>query len=160
MRKTVALAAACLLTCLAGQASAQSVPRDVEELRRAHQLDEQERSPIPERPLPPAGPPQKLYRTNYPFVCVGTDPWQPVYAKPDYASRIPNLLTQPEVAVTGNPINGFLQILYYNGKTAFIPASAIHEYRGVNVPDVTCTFAGKDGDGRPVFDYSAPKKPR
>jgi hypothetical protein len=79
-----------------------------------------------------------------------------VYAKPDYASRIPNWLTQPEVAVTGNPVNGFLQILYYNGKSAFIPASAVHAYRGLANPDATCTFKGKDPQGRPIFAYDVP----
>ena len=111
MRKTCALTIACLLACLAGQAGAQSVPRDVQELERAHQLDEDDRHAIPEKPAPQVSQPQKLYATRYPFVCLGTDPWQPVYAKPDYASCIPSWLTQSAVAVTGNPINGFLQIL-------------------------------------------------
>lgn len=160
MRETLTLATASLLACLAGQAIAQSVPRDVEELRRAHQLDEEDRYAIPEKPRPRVTQPEKLYDTRYPFACLGADPFQPVYAKPDYATRIPNWLTQAAVAVTGNPVNGFLQILYYNGKTAFIPASSVHAYRGLNNPDATCTFAGKDADGRPIFAYSVPQKIR
>ena len=152
------LTAGCLLACFGGQAGAQSVPRDVQELERAHQLDEDERHPIPEKPAPLVSQQQKLYSTRYPFVCLGTDPWQPVYAKPDYASRISNWLTQSAVAVTGNPINGFLRILYYNGQTAYIPASSVHPYRGTEVPDATCTFAGTDERGRPMFAHSVPQK--
>jgi hypothetical protein len=158
VRKTFALTTACLLAFLAGKVNAQSVPRDVQELRRAHQLDEDDRYPIPDKQSPAASQPEKLYDTRYPFVCMGTDPWRPVYAKPDYASRIPNWLTQSQVAVTGNPINGFLQILYYNGKPAFIPASSVHGYRGINNPDATCTFAGKDASGRPIFTFNVPPR--
>ena len=156
MRKTMPLTITCLLACFVVQAHSQSVPRDVQELRRAHQADEDDRHAIPERPRPPPGPPEKIYSTNHPFVCLGTEPWQPVYAKPDYASRIPNWLTQPEIAVTGNPVNGFLQILYYNGKSVFIPASQVHAYRSTAVPDATCTFKGKNAQGRPVFGYDVP----
>ena len=158
MRTTPALTAVGLLACLAGVANAQSVPNDVQELRRAHHLDEDDRYAIPDKSRPAARPPETLYETRYPFVCMGADPWQPVYAKPDYASRVPNLLTQSQVAVTGNPTNGFLQILYYNGKTAFIPASSVHAYHGINNPKATCTFAGKDASGRPIFAFNVPQQ--
>lgn len=156
MQTALALTTACLLACLAGHSNAQSVPPDVEELRRAHQLDEDDRYAIPEKPHPASQAPETLYETRYPFVCMGTDPWQPVYAKPDSASRMPNWLTQSQVAVTGNPTNGFLQILFYNGKTAFIRASSVHPYRGINNPNATCTFAGKDAGGRPIFIFNVP----
>jgi len=162
MRHKLTLTATCLLTCLAGYANAQQpVPRDVQELRRDQLLNEAGRSPIPELPRPRHADQQaKLYETRYPFVCMGIDPWQPVYSKPDYASQVPNWLTQSAVAVTGNPINGFLQILFYNGNAAFVPAASIHTYRGINNPAATCTFAGKDERGRPMFSYNVPPTKR
>jgi hypothetical protein len=145
--------AACLFVGLGACAWAQSsVPPDVDELRRAHQADEDERGAIPEKPRPNFVEPQRLHPARQPWRCLGTNPWHKVYAAPDASSPVIGL-TQPQIAVTGDPVNGFLPVLYYNGRLGYLPAASVHAFHQPDHPETTCTFAGLTAQGRPMFRF-------
>jgi len=95
MRKAEFYVIPCCL--LAGPALAQALPPDVQELERAHQADEEQRDPIPEKPRPYFVPDQRLHAPRQVWRCLGTSAWQKVYAKPDASSPVIGL-TQPQVA--------------------------------------------------------------
>lgn len=153
MARITGFKAACFITCLIGPVLAHAaVPPDVEELERAHQADEDERRPIPERPRPPFVTEERLHAAPNLWRCRGTEAWQKVYAKPDLSSSVIGL-TQPEVAVSGDPVNGFLAMLFYNGHLGYLPAASVHAFRQPNNPGTTCTFAGLTDRGMPRFRF-------
>jgi hypothetical protein len=156
MPKTPTLIAACLVSSLAGQAWAQtSVPPDVQELERAHQADENERYAIPEKPRPNIAQKQTLHPARQVWVCMGADPWTQVYAAPNTSAPVIGL-TQPQIALTGNPVNGFYTVLYYNGHRGYLPAAKTHPYHSSVSPGSTCSFAGLDDHEHPIFNFDLP----
>ena len=148
------LIAAWLMACIAGSSSAQ-ISRDVQELNQAHQNDEDARYAIPERPRPAHSQKQEIHRTRQLWTCAGIDPWQNVYASPAGDSQVIGV-TQPQIAISGERVNGFLPVLFYNGTRGYVPASSVHIYVSPTVPGVTCTFVGLNDQNRPMFRFDPP----
>src|SRR6266568_9490220 len=68
-----------------------------------------------------------LHQPKSLLVCMGTDAWQPIYAKPSTGAAVIGK-TLPEIAVSGRNIDGFTPIVYGAGRTGYVPASAVHPF--------------------------------
>ena len=153
MIKLILAATACIIS---GQALAQTAPPPPSsEIQRLEQMSAERNAALRPRapiPAPHANMRQVIRQTDHLWVCMGTTPWQPVYSSPRFDSP-PIGKTLPQVAVNGGWINGFAQVLHYNGKIGYIPASTVHPYQGPAKPDGTCSVDGVRLDGSPVFGF-------
>lgn len=81
---------------------------------------------------------------------MSTTPWQPVLSSP-YAGASIIGRTLPQIAAGNGWVNGYAEVLSYNGKIGFVPSSQIKPYHSDLKPSGTCTVAGLRLDGSPVF---------
>ena len=63
----------------------------------------------------------------------------------------PSWRTQPQIAASNGWVNGYAEVLFYNGKIGFVPSSQIKPYHSDLRPGSTCTVAGLRLDGSPAF---------
>ena len=90
-----------------------------------------------------------FHATTADYIKLGTE--GVVYADPAKASpQIGKTLTQ--VAVSGANVNGFAQVLHYNGQPGFVEASKVRPFRSEIDAALRCTIAGVRPNGSPVFD--------
>ena len=108
--------------------------------------------PRPEQPAPMATPHERLRPTGHLWVCMSTTPWQPVLASPSPRAEVIGL-TQPQIAASYGWVNGYAQVLFYNGKLGFVPSTQIKPYHSEVNANGTCTVAGLRSDGSPAFSY-------
>jgi len=122
------------------------------EIDRLEALSAQRNASMHHAPMsaPRANTRTVLRQPDHLWVCMSTTPWQPVYSSPDYRSP-PIGQTTSQVAVNGGWINGFAQVLHYNGKIGFIPANSARPYSNPVKPNGSCSIAGVKPDGSPVF---------
>ena len=145
------IAAAVLGTVVAHQARGQALP-DVDFLDRLAAQRNAERRPRPEQPAPVAAPQERLRPVNHQWVCMSTTPWQPVLSSP-YPGATVIGRTQPQIAASIGWVNGYAEVLFYNGKIGFVPSSQIKPFLSELRPNSTCTVAGLRLDGSPAFAY-------
>ena len=143
------IAAAVLGTVMAHQAHGQPLP-DIDFLDRLAAQRNAEMRPRPEQPAPVATPRERLRPVNHLWVCMSTTPWQPVLSSP-YPGATVIGRTQPQIAASNGWVNGYGEVLSYNGKIGFLPSSQIKPYHSELKPGSTCTVAGLRIDGSPVF---------
>ena len=143
------IAAAVLGTVMVHQAHGQPLP-DVDFPDRLAAQRNAEMRPRPEQPAPAATPRERLRPANHPWVCMSTTPWQPVLASP-YPNATVIGRTQPQIAASNGWVNGYAEVLFYNGMIGFVPSSQTKPYHSDLKPDSTCTVAGLRIDGSPVF---------
>lgn len=143
------IAAAVLGTVVAHQAHAQALP-DVNFLDRLAAQRNAEMRPRPEQPAPVATPQERLRPAGHTWVCMSTTPWQPVLSSP-YPGATVIGRTQPQIAASIGWVNGYAEVLFYNGKIGFVPSSQIRPYHSDLKPNGTCTVAGLRLNGSPVF---------
>lgn len=111
-----------------------------------------EMKPRPDRPAPVPTQHEKIIPTRNLWVCMSTTPWQPVLASPN--PRAPVIgQTQSMIAVSSAWVDGYAEVLHYNGKLGFIPASTVKPYHSDINPHGTCTIPGLRTNGTPVFDF-------
>jgi hypothetical protein len=162
MNKLTTLAAIAAIG-LASQAHAQSsppppspapqtTPAEIERLERLSAERNAALKPRPPIPAPHANMREVIRQTDRLWVCMSTTPWQPVHSSPRFDSPAIGK-TLPQVAVNGGWVNGFAEVLHYNGKIGFVPASTVHPYHDPEHPHTTCTVDGVRLDGSPVFGY-------
>jgi len=152
MPNRLALIAAILFgTSLAHQARGQALP-DVNFLDRPAAQRNAEMRPRPEQPAPVATPQERLRPVGHLWVCMSTTPWQPVLSSPYSEASIIGR-TQPQIAAGNGWVNGYAEVLFYNGKIGFVPSSQIMPYHSDIKPNSTCTVAGLRIDGSPAFSY-------
>jgi len=150
MSNRLALIAAMLFgTSMAHQARGQALP-DVNFLDRLAAQRNAEMRPRPEQPAPVATPQERLRPAGHLWVCMSTTPWQPVLSSP-YAGASIIGRTLPQIAAGNGWVNGYAEVLSYNGKIGFVPSSQIKPYHSDLKPSGTCTVAGLRLDGSPVF---------
>jgi len=109
-----------------------------------------EMRPRPERAAPVATPQERLRPTGRLWVCMSTTPWQPVLSSPSPTASIIGR-TLPQIAAGNGWVNGYAEVLFYNGKIGFVPSSQIKPYHSEVKANGTCTVAGLRIDGSPVF---------
>jgi hypothetical protein len=147
MRSKILVLAGCLAA--AGLAHAQSAftPQELDKLSR----DNAATSPRPTPPPPLAAETDAIVPLAG-YSCMGIKPWQPVYAAPD--AKSPQIgKTQTQIAVSGKQVQGFDEVLFYNGRHGFVPAVQIHPFKSDVRPGGTCSIAGVRPNGAPVFEY-------
>ncbi len=136
-------------TSMAHQARGQALP-DVNFLDRLAAQRNAEMQPRPEQPAPVATPQERLRPVSHLWVCMSTTPWQPVLSSP-YAGASIIGRTLPQIAAGNGWVNGYAEVLFYNGKIGFVPSSRIKPYHSDLKPSGTCTVAGLRLDGSPVL---------
>jgi len=140
---------ALLAPALVQQARGQALP-DVNFLDRLAAQRNAEMRPRPEQPAPVATLQERLRPVGHLWVCMSTTPWQPVLSSP-YAGASIIGRTLPQIAAGNGWVNGYAEVLSYNGKIGFVPSSQIKPYHSDLKPNGTCTVAGLRLDGSPVF---------
>ena len=145
------IAAAVLGTVMAHQAHGQPLP-DIDFLDRLAAQRNAEMRPRPEQTPPIATPRERLRPVNHLWVCMSTTPWQPVLSSP-YPGATVIGRTQPQIAASNGWVNGYAEVLFYNGKIGFVPSAQIKPYHSDLRPGSTCTVAGLRLDGSPAFAY-------
>lgn len=143
------IAAALFGTSMVHQARGQALP-DVDFLDRLAAQRNAELRPRPQQPAPAAIPQERLRPAGHQWVCMSTTPWQPVLSSP-YPGATVIGRTQPQIAASIGWVNGYGEVLFYNGKIGFVPSSQIKPYHSDLKPNGTCTVAGLRLDGSPVF---------
>jgi len=108
--------------------------------------------PRPDLPAPVPTPHERNIPTNRLWVCMSTTPWQPVLASP-YPSAPVIGQTQQMVAASNGWVDGYAEVLHYNGKIGFIPSSTVKPYHSDINPHGTCTVAGLRPNGTPLFAF-------
>ena len=109
-----------------------------------------EMRPIAPLPRPPhAVSHEDIRPADRLWVCMSTEPYQPVYAAPSTAAPVIGQ-TMSDIAVSGAWVNGFATILRGGGRLGYIPASSVRPYQPLH-PGGTCRIAGVRPDGSPVF---------
>lgn len=145
------VASALLSVVLSHPVQAQK-PANLDYLDRLSAQRNAEMKPRPDLPAPVPTPHERILPTNHLWVCMSTTPWQPVLASPN--PRAPVIgQTQQMVAVSRGWIDGYAEVLHYNGKIGFIPASAVRPFHNDINPSGTCTIPGLRMNGTPVFDF-------
>jgi len=147
MRPKILILAGCFAA--AGLAHAQSAftPQELDKLSR----DSAATSPRPTQPPPLAAETDTIVPLAG-YACMGIEPWQPVYAAPD--AKSPQIgKTQTQIAVSGKQVQGFDEVLFYNGRHGFVPAVQVHPFKSDVHPGGTCSIAGARPNGAPVFEY-------
>lgn len=81
------------------------------------------------------------------LACAHIDQWQPVRSQPSDSAPVLGY-TQAQIAVEGTAGGGYERVLYYNGKTGYVPEAALKPAR-------TCSIAGLRPNGAPVFQFKA-----
>lgn len=105
----------------------------------------------PNLPAPVPTPHERVIPTNHPWVCMSTTPWQPVLASPNPKAPVIGQ-TQSMIAASHGWIDGYAEVLHYNGKIGFIPASNVKPFHSDINPNATCTIPGLRLNGTPIFD--------
>ena len=108
--------------------------------------------PRPNLPAPVPGVEEKIIPTNHTWVCISTTPWQPVLSSPHPNAPVIGQ-TQSMVAASIGWVNGYAEVLHYNGKIGFIPSSTVKPYHSDINPHGTCTIPGLRVNGTPVFAF-------
>lgn len=134
---------------MAHQARGQALP-DIDFLDRLAAQCNAELRPRPQQPAPAATPQERLRPAGHQWVCMSTTPWQPVLSSL-YAGATVIGRTQPQIAASIGWVNGYAEVLFYNGKIGFVPSSQIKPSHSDLKPNGTCTVAGLRLDGSPVF---------
>ena len=110
-----------------------------------------EMRPIAPLPRPPhAVSHEDIRPADRLWVCMSTDPYQPVYAAPSLSAPVIGQ-TMSDVAVAGGWVNGFATILRGGGRLGYIPTSSVRPDHSAVNPNGTCRIAGVRPDGSPVF---------
>lgn len=148
---TLAAGAMCLAFAISGRAQAQALP-DTKFLDDFAARRNAEMPPRSEQRAHAPTQREALQPTRRSWVCMSTTPWQPVLASPSPRAAVIGR-TQPQIAVSGNRVDGYAEVLFYNGKLGFVPASQIQPYHSEVNPHGTCTVAGVRADNSPVFAY-------
>jgi len=143
--------AALLGTAVVHQARGQALP-DIDFLDRLAAQRNAEMRPKPEQPAPVATPQERLRPVSHLWFCMSTTPWQPVLSSP-YPTATVIGRTQPQIAAGKGWVNGYAEVLFYNGKIGFVPSSQIKPYHSDIKPNSICTVAGLRLDGSPAFAY-------
>lgn len=150
MSKLSILAAAALFgTAMMPSAHAQALP-DIKFLDGIAAQRNAEMQPKPERAAPVATPQERLRPVGHLWVCMSTTPWQPVLSSPYPTASVVGR-TLPQIAAGSGWVNGYAEVLSYNGKIGFVSSSQIRPYHSDLKPNGTCTVAGLRIDGSPVF---------
>ena len=160
LRITIAALSASLL--VGGLAPAQGQQRQgqqqqgftPQELDRMSQQRIEERGRVDHGPPPPQSslPRLQLFQPAEPWICKGTEAWQPIYASPSRSA--PEIgKTLPAIAVGGRNINGFSRVLTNGGQIGYVPSDTVHEYRSDVAPRSICSVEGVRANGAPVFAY-------
>lgn len=97
--------------------------------------------PRPEQPAPVATPHERLRPTGRLWTCMSTTPWQPILSSPYPTASIIGR-TLPQIAAGNGWVNGYGEVLSYNGKIGFVPSSQIRPYHSELNANGTCTVAG------------------
>ena len=113
------IAAAVFGTVMVQQAHGQALP-DVNFLDRLAAQRNAEMRPRSEQPAPVAMPQERLRPVGHQWVCMSTTPWQPVLSSP-YSGAAVIGRTQPQIAASIGWVNGYAEVLFYNGKIGFVP---------------------------------------
>ena len=150
MPNRFALIAAVLFgTSMVHQARGQAPP-DVDFLDRLAAQRNAEMRPRPEQPAPVATPQERLRPASHQWMCMSTTPWQPIRSSPSPSASVIGQ-TLPQIAASIGWVNGFAEVLSYNGRIGYVPSSEIKPYHSNLKPNGTCTVAGLRIDGSPVF---------
>lgn len=136
---------------LACSAQAQK-PSNLDYLDRLSAQRNAEMRPRPDRPAPVPTLPERIVPTNHQWVCMSTTPWQPVLSAPNPRASVIGQ-TQQMVAASIGWVNGYAEVLHYNGKIGFIPSSTVRPFHNDIKPNGTCTVPGLRLNGTPVFDF-------
>lgn len=82
---------------------------------------------------------------------MSADEMQPVYSSPTPDSR--QIGTTLEfVASTGARVDGYVEVLHYNGQIGFVRQSALHTWSGTQYnPQASCRVLGVRDNKTPVF---------
>ena len=134
------VAAAALGTAMVQQAHGQALP-DVNFLDRLAAQRNVEMRPRPEQPAPVATRQERLRPVGHQWVCMSTTPWQLVLSSP-YSGASVIGRTQQQIAASIDWVNGFAQVLFYNGKIGYVPSSEVKPYHSDLRPNSSCTVAG------------------
>ncbi len=127
-------------------------PSNLDYLDRLSAERNAQMKPRPDLPAPVPTPHERIIPTNHLWVCMSTTPWQPVLASP-YPSAPVIGQTQQMVAASIGWVDGYAEVLHYNGKIGFIPASTVKPYHSDINPHGTCTVAGLRPNGTPLFAF-------
>ena len=111
-----------------------------------------EMHPRPPLPSTHATSHEVIRQSDRLWVCMSTDPWQPVHSSPRSDSPVIGQ-TLHDVAVNGGWVNGFAEVLHYNGKLGWVEASHVRPFQSTVKPDGTCSVLGVRPDGSPVFSH-------
>ena len=136
---------------LVGPAHAQK-PSNLDYLDRLSAQRNAEMKPRPDRPAPMPTMPERIIPTHHQWVCMSTTPWQPVLSAPNPRASVIGQ-TQQMVAASIGWVDGYAEILHYNGRIGFIPASTVKPFHNDLKPNGTCTILGLRLNGTPVFDF-------
>ena len=106
----------------------------------------------PPPPLPkPAGKGREVIReSRLLWICLGTDPGQPIYAEPDSHSRA--IAMTARAAAVGGDEGRFVRVLLPGGAVGYLPVELIHDYADPEHSGVTCSFRGLNAFGGAVLD--------
>lgn len=111
-----------------------------------------EMKPRPNLPAPVPTIQERIIPTKHLWVCMSTTPWQPVLSSPN--PRAPVIgQTQQMVAASIGWVDGYAEVLHYDGKIGFIPSSTVKPYHSDINPHGTCTIPGLRLNGTPVFAF-------
>lgn len=140
-------ATALLALTLAAPASAQQAP-DFNFLDQAARERNAHLHLKPQTPLPAAH--EVIRPTRDLWVCMSTDFGLPVRQSPN--PNAPQIgITMQQVATTGGWVNGYAEVLHYNGRIGWVQSGALRPYRNQFNSNATCTVPGVRLNGTPVF---------
>lgn len=155
MRKAVI--AASLLCALAAAASPAQAQRltgpELDRLSRDRgPTNREEITPLPAAPVAPG----TFVPAQDSWECKSITEWTDVLAEAQRGARVIGK-TQMQVAVsTRAAVNGFREILFYNGTRGFVPASQVKPYSSTINPGQGCTVSLEASTGKPKFSYPQP----
>ena len=148
MMKHAAIAALALVG-IAGVASAQT-PNDLRRLER-WSAERSASHPVRQMAPPVSAPAPKITPLSRHWVCMSAIEMQPVYSSPTEQSRQIGMTTE-FVASTGATVDGFVEVLHYNGQIAFVRRGVLRPWSGTQYnPQATCRLLGVRENLTPAF---------
>ena len=148
MMKCAAIAALALVG-IAGAASAQT-PDDLRRLDR-WSAERAASHPVRQMAPPVAAPAPRITPLSRHWVCMSAEEMQPVYSSPTAQSR--QIGTTLEfVASTGADVDGFVEVLHYNGQIGFVRQGVLRAWSGTQYnPRASCRILGVRDNKTPAF---------
>jgi hypothetical protein len=107
--------------------------------------------PVPQMAPPVSAPAPRITPLSRHWVCMSADEMEPVYSSPTAQSRRIGATTEFVVS-TGAVVDGYVEVLHYNGQLGFVRQGVLRPWSGTRYnPRATCRVLGVKDDETPAF---------